>query len=70
MDTENLVGLVIGDEVEVAGYALASLNARQFHTRIKTDFIPSMRAKYPFPDSPFSLSTAQQVSLFISLLKC
>lgn len=67
LDAEQLVCLVIEDEVEAVGYALATLNAKQFHTRMKTDFISSMRTKYPLQESPFSLSTAQQVKLFISI---
>lgn len=60
--------MVVEDEIEVVGYAVASVNAKQFYSRMKTDFIPSMQTKYPFPENSFNLSSVQQVSLLHSLV--
>lgn len=63
MDVEQLVALVVEDEIEVVGYAVATVDAKQFYSRMKTEFIPSMQTKYPFPDGSFS-SSLDQVSKF------
>ncbi|XP_026279162.1 protein O-GlcNAcase [Frankliniella occidentalis] len=60
LQTEQLVCMVVEDEVEVVGYTLAALNAKQFYTQMKTDFIPSMQTKYPVSESQYNLSSVQQ----------
>ncbi|KAK3932161.1 Protein O-GlcNAcase [Frankliniella fusca] len=60
VDTEQLVCMVIEDEIEVVGYTLATLNAKQFYSRMKTDFIPSMQTKYPIQEGQYNLSSVQQ----------
>lgn len=67
LDVEQLVALVVEDEIEVVGYAVASVDAKQFYSRMKTDFIPSMQTKYPFTEGSFT-SSMDQVSTLSSFL--
>ncbi|KAJ1525248.1 hypothetical protein ONE63_010073 [Megalurothrips usitatus] len=60
LEAEQLVCMVIEDEMEVVGYALVTLNAKQFYSRLKTEFLPSMQTKYPFPESSQNLSNVEQ----------
>lgn len=38
---------VIEEGYEIVGYALAALNAKQFHQKLKAAWIPEMCVKYP-----------------------
>nr|CAD7570920.1 unnamed protein product [Timema californicum] len=41
---------VVEDEVGLVGYALAALDAKQFHKKLELDWLPDMCDKYPSPN--------------------
>jgi protein O-GlcNAcase/histone acetyltransferase len=41
---------VVEDDVGVVGYALAALDAKQFHKKMELAWLPDMCQKYPQPD--------------------
>ena len=41
---------VVEDDVGVVGYALAALDAKQFHKKLELAWLPEMCRKYPRPE--------------------
>ena len=41
---------VVEDDVGVVGYALAALDAKQFHKKLELVWLPEMCRKYPRPE--------------------
>jgi protein O-GlcNAcase/histone acetyltransferase len=41
---------VVEDDVGVVGYALAALDAKQFHRKLEISWLPEMCHKYPQPE--------------------
>ena len=41
---------VVEDDVGVVGYALAALDAKQFHKKLELAWLPEMCRKYPQPE--------------------
>lgn len=42
--------LVVDDDVGLVGYALAALDAKQFHKKLELGWLPDMCRKYPQPE--------------------
>ena len=42
--------LVVEDDVGLVGYALAALDAKQFHKKLELAWLPEMCRKYPRPE--------------------
>jgi protein O-GlcNAcase/histone acetyltransferase len=41
---------VVEDDVGLVGYALAALDAKQFHKKMELSWLPEMCQKYPQPE--------------------
>ncbi|KAL0277400.1 UNVERIFIED_CONTAM: hypothetical protein PYX00_004697 [Menopon gallinae] len=56
--------LVVEDETEIVGFAVAALDSRQFRKKLKQSYITQMKEKYPLPKDDVDSKIKEMIEFF------